>query len=410
VKVKESILDAPLVKPGLLREIERYGAVDISACFNCGNCSAVCSLSEGAESFPRRAIRLGQLGRAAELLSSDEPWLCHLCGECTQTCPRQADPGEYMAAVRRWTIARLEPTGIGKLMLRGTVGPILVTLGIAVLLGLFLLRIKVGEGEGFDSWPFRALVGYGTIHAVGIAVSVLLTLSLSISLFRFVVPRRKRLLQKDPATRTRLLAALRSTLMDVATMRRQRSEPSPKGLAWLRNPWFIHLLILGGFAGLLVATTLDLVVLYLLKDSLHLSVFWPARVLGTAAGFSLLVGVVLAIVRRLRRLRRLRRDGASAATSRAADAWLLVLLLLLAMTGFWIEIAVTFGLYAPVNDWILLVHSVMAMELVLLMGATKLFHAVGRPLALLFMHMRRDPAVEVVPRRGCSTEKVASPR
>jgi nitrate reductase gamma subunit len=163
-------------------------------------------------------------------------------------------------------------------------------------------------------------------------------------------------------------------------------------------------LILGGFAGLLVATTLDLVVLYLLKDSLHLSVFWPARVLGTASGLSLLVGVLLAVVRRLRR------DGPSAATTRAADAWLLVLLLVLAVTGFWIEIAVTFALHAPVNDWILLVHSVMAMELVLLMGATKLFHAVGRPLALLFMHMRRDPAVEVVPRRGCSTEKVASPR
>ncbi len=399
-------MNAPLVRPGLLRDIARYGAVDISACFNCGNCSAVCPLSEGAESFPRRAIRLGQLGRAQELLASDEPWLCHHCGECTQTCPRQADPGEYMAAVRRWTVARLEPTGIGKLMLRGVVGPILVTLGIAMVLGLFLLRIKVGAQEGFeagvDSWPFRALVAYGTIHAVGIAVGGLLTLSLAVSLFRFVRPRRKRLLQKDPATRTSLLAALRNTLVDVATMRRQRSESSPKGLGWLRNPWFIHMLILGGFAGLLLATTLDLVVLYLLKDTLHLAVFWPARVLGTGAGLALLVGVLLAIVRRLRR------DGPSAATTRAADAWLLILLFLLAVTGFWIEIAVTFAIQAPVNDWILLVHSVMAMELVLLMGATKLFHAVGRPLALLFMHMRRDPAVEVVPRPGCSTERVAS--
>ena len=401
-------MDAPLGKPGLLREIERYGAVDISACFNCGNCSAVCPLSEGSESFPRRAIRLGQLGRAKELLASDEPWLCHHCGECTQTCPRQADPGEYMAAVRRWTIARLEPTGIGKLMLQGRVGSVLVTLGIAMVLGLFLLRIKVGAEAGlndsFDSWPFRALIAYGTIHAVGIAVGVLLTISLTVSLSRFVMPRRKRLLQKDPATRTSLLAALRSTLVDVATMRRQRSESNPRGLGWLRNPWFIHMLILAGFAGLLLATTLDLVVLYMLKDTLHLSVFWPARVLGTGAGFSLLAGVLLAIVRRLRR------DGPSASTTRAADVWLLVLLLVLAVTGFWIEIAVTFALHAPVNDWILLVHSVMAMELVLLLGASKLFHAVGRPLALLFMHMRRDPSVEVARHRGCLTEKAASPR
>ncbi len=397
-------MNAPLVKPGLIREIARYGAVEVSACFHCGNCSAVCPLSEGTESFPRRAIRLGQLGRVDELLASDEPWLCHHCGECTQTCPRQADPGEYMAAVRRWTIARLEPTGIAKLMLRGAAGSLLVTLGIAVVLGLFLLRIKVGAGEGFDSWPFRALVDYGTLHAAGIAVSLLLTMSLAVSLFRFIRPRRARLRQKDRATRTSLLAALRSTLVDVATMRRQRSASSPKGLGWLRNPWFIHMLILGGFAGLVLATTLDLLFLYLLKDSLHLTVFWPARVLGTGAGFALLAGVLLAIVRRIRR------DGPSAVTTRAADAWLLALLLLLAGTGFWIEIAVTFAVRAPVNDWILLMHSVMAMELVLLMGATKLFHAIGRPLALLFMHMRRDPVVEVALRRGCSTEKASALR
>ena len=389
-------MNAPIVRPQLLREIKRYGAVDVSACFNCGNCSAVCPLSEGSESFPRRVIRLGQLGRTAELLAADEPWLCHHCGECTKTCPRQADPGEYMAAVRRWTIARLEPTGIGQLMLRGTAGAVGVSLAIAAVLGLFLLRIKVAAGHAFDGWPFRALVAYGTIHAVGIGVGAILTLSLAISVVRFVRLRRARMTKFDPANRTSLLSALRSTAMDVVTMRRHRSETRPTRLRWLRDPWFIHILILGGFSGLLVATILDFVVLYMLESVFHLSMFWPARVLGTAAGFALLAGVLLAIARRIRR------DGPSAATTRAADGWLLVLLLLLALTGFWIEVAVTFAVRGPVNDWTLLVHSVMAMELVLLMGATKLAHALYRPLALLFMHLRRDPATEIAPRSGCS--------
>ncbi len=389
-------MNAPIVRPQLLREIKRYGAVDVSACFNCGNCSAVCPLSEGSESFPRRVIRLGQLGRTEELLAADEPWLCHHCGECTKTCPRQADPGEYMAAVRRWTIARLEPTGIGQLMLRGTAGALGVTLGIAMVLGLFLLRIKVKSGHAFDGWPFRALVAYGTIHAVGIAIGSILTLSLGISVWRFVRLRRARMTKIDPDNRTSLLNALRSTLIDVVTMRRHRSETRPHGLGWLRDPWFIHILILGGFTGLLVATILDFAVLYMLEGVFHLSMFWPARVLGTAAGFALLAGVLLAITRRLRR------DGPSAATTRAADAWLLILLLLLALTGFWIEIAVTFAIRGPLNDWMLLVHSVMAMELVLLMGATKLAHALYRPLALLFMHLRRDPATDAAPRPGCA--------
>ena len=390
-------MNAPIVRPRLLREIKRYGAVDVSACFNCGNCSAVCPLSEGSESFPRRVIRLGQLGRTEELLAADEPWLCHHCGECTKTCPRQADPGEYMAAVRSWTIARLEPTGIGQLMLRGTAGALGVTLGIAAALGLFLLRIKVSAGEAFEGWPFRALVAYGTIHAVGIAIGALLTVSLTISVLRFVLLRRARIARINPANRTSLLNALRITLMDIVTMRRHRSEMRPNGLGWLRDPWFIHILILGGFTGLLVATILDFVVLYMLESVFHLSVFWPARVLGTAAGFALLAGVLLAIVRRVRR------DGPSAATTQAADAWLLILLLLLALTGFWIEVAVTFAMSGPVNDWVLLIHSVMAMELVLLMGATKLAHALYRPLALLFMHIRRDPAAAIAPRPGCGS-------
>jgi hypothetical protein len=301
-----------------------------------------------------------------------------------------------MAAVRRWTIARLEPTGIGRLMLRGTAGALAVTLGIAVVLGMFLLRIKVAAGEAFDSWLFRGLVAYGTIHAVGIAVGALLTVSLTVSVLRFVLLRKARSRQEGHAHRTGLLAALRSTLMDVVTMRRHRSESRPQGVGWLRDPWFIHILMVGGFMGLLVATILDFVVLYMLESVFHLSMFWPARVLGTVAGFAMLTGVLLAMARRVRR------DGPSATTTRAADTWLLILLLLLAVTGFWIEVAVTLSIRGPVNDWILLVHSVMAMELVLLVGATKLAHALYRPLALLFMHLRRDPEAEAAPRPGCS--------
>lgn len=389
-------MDVPIVKPKLLREIKRYGAVDVSACFNCGNCSAVCPLSEGAESFPRRMIRLGQLGREQELLASDEPWLCHYCGECTRTCPRLADPGEYLASVRRWTVARLEPTGLGRLLLGSAYGSLVVTLGIALALGLFLLRIKVQAGAAFDDWPFRALVSYGTIHAVGIAVGALLVLSLTVSLVRFVWLRRGRLGPEVRLDRVRLWRATRDTLNDLVTMKRHRSETRPVGLAWVRDPWLIHLLIVGGFMGLLVATGLDFVFLYLLKEQLRLSVFWPARLIGTVAGLVMLAGVAFAIIRRIRR------DGPSAATTRAADAWLLVFLLALALTGFWIEAAVTWGSPSSLNDWVLLVHSVMAMELVLLLGATKLAHAFYRPLAILFSHLRRDPETEPQPRRGCA--------
>ena len=91
---------AVTVDPTLLPEIQRYGAFDVSACFNCGNCTAVCPLTDDDATFPRRIIRYAQVGMKAELLASKELWTCYYCGECSETCPRQAEPGEFMAAAR----------------------------------------------------------------------------------------------------------------------------------------------------------------------------------------------------------------------------------------------------------------------------------------------------------------------
>ena len=81
--------------------LARFGATSVIDCFNCGNCTAVCALSEGNTPFPRKLIRYAQLGLKEKLVQSPEPWLCYSCGECSATCPRDARPGETMAALRR---------------------------------------------------------------------------------------------------------------------------------------------------------------------------------------------------------------------------------------------------------------------------------------------------------------------
>ena len=68
--------------------------------------------------------------------------------------------------------------------------------------------------------------------------------------------------------------------------------------------------------------------------------------------------------------------------STLADWWLLVFLFVLAITGFWLDIAVAVPVAARVQDMVLLLHTVMAMELVLLLMLTKLAHAIYRPLSL----------------------------
>ena len=65
-------------------------------------------------------------------------------------------------------------------------------------------------------------------------------------------------------------------------------------------------------------------------------------------------------------------------------------MLVLAITGFWLETAVLFGWAGPVNDTVLLIHTTMAMELVLLVMVTKLAHAIYRPLSLGLHYARQQ--------------------
>lgn len=123
--------------PGLLQEIRRYGRFDVSACLNCGSCTIVCNLSTDAASFPRRPIRRALLGLKDSLRASLEPWLCHDCGDCSITCPRQAEPRESMMTLRRYLVAQYDVTGLASKILASTAGEIIAL----SVVGLFVFAL-----------------------------------------------------------------------------------------------------------------------------------------------------------------------------------------------------------------------------------------------------------------------------
>jgi quinone-modifying oxidoreductase, subunit QmoC len=99
------------VDPKFYDEVAQFGAEDLHKCINCGNCTAVCALSKDNTVFPRKTIRYLQLGLKEKLLESPEPWLCYYCGECSETCPREANPGEIMMSARRWLTVEYDRSG-----------------------------------------------------------------------------------------------------------------------------------------------------------------------------------------------------------------------------------------------------------------------------------------------------------
>jgi len=365
---------AVTVDPKLLREIKRYGAFDVSACFHCGNCTAVCPLSDGAGNFPRRMIRLGQIGDRSRLVGGPEPWLCYYCGECSDTCPREAEPGEYMAALRRYVTAAYEPTGVARWMYRTAFSLLLVTIGLGAVIAGLLVSLRAPEDA--RRWLF-SLVPYETIHNVGVTVGVVAAIS---ALAGVAQALRRFLAGSGRPSVGEVLKAIRLTVGELLTMRRHRDETARPGVAWYQTAAWVHIAIMWGFLGLLAATILDY--LFIVVLPLNITTFWPARVIGTLGGVAMMLGVTAAIVRRLRRSEK------SVAHSRPADWWLLAFLFLLGVTGFWLEVAVTIGASGPLHDVMLLVHAAMAMELVLLTTFTKMSHVIYRPLALFAYHLR----------------------
>ena len=109
------------INPEFTNELKKYGAFDLNACYNCGNCTAVCTLSDEENSFPRKMIRYSVLGLDSEIQSSLDPWLCYYCGECSTTCPREANPGDLMMSLRRWLTAKYDWTSLSGLLYKSVI-------------------------------------------------------------------------------------------------------------------------------------------------------------------------------------------------------------------------------------------------------------------------------------------------
>ncbi|MDQ7826372.1 MAG: 4Fe-4S dicluster domain-containing protein [Candidatus Eremiobacteraeota bacterium] len=384
------------VNPDLLKEIKRYGAFDISACFNCGNCTAVCPLADEKGSFPRKLIRLGQVGSEAKLLESPEMWFCYYCGECSLTCPRSAEPGEYMASLRRFAVSKYEPTGLAGLLFKYAAVNLLVSSFLMVLLGCFFITMKASDGSmhQYSHWLF-SMVPYEVIHHIGIIISVFFAITLIVgvaSMLRGVFGRSLEVLRafslKDHGR-----AAFR-VIREILTMERHRkcaSDTMPVK-AWPVSDRFIHQCIMFGYLGLLLATTLDF--FFIVVFPLGMIPFWPARLSGIAGGLLMMYGVTAAIVKRL-----MKRDK-NAEHTRFSDWWPLVVSWAVGFTGFWLTAVVTVippgtGDTLPrVHNLMLLLHVAMAMMLVLMWMGTKLSHAIYRPLALFRYFLEAEKSMK----------------
>lgn len=361
------------VNPELGTEIAALGGGTFTKCFNCGTCTAVCSLSKGDTVFPRKIIRYLQLGLEERLVESPEPWLCYYCGGCSDTCPREAEPGELMMATRRWLTTRYDFSGLSKRLYLSEAWEIgslaavaLLVLSFFIIPGMFGLTFgfQAIQGDALNHVRLDLFAPKSWIHVGDLILAALLFTLLGINTLRMVwfVRRGERGL-KIP------LSIWAGKLWDfgvhAATQKRWLDCDNDTRMLWLK-----HFLLVTGYG-----TMLLLVVVFLPWFQRDGADFHFTAIFGYYGTVMLLAVTLLAVHGRLRKTEQIHKH------SHVTDWMFLVLLFLTSLTGIALHVFRLLDL--PWPTYVLyVVHLMIAVPmLVIEVPFGKWLHLGFRPMA-----------------------------
>jgi ferredoxin len=378
------------VNPDLIVDLKKFGVESASACFNCGNCTAICSLSSESTPFPRKVIRYLQLGLADKLMESPEPWLCYYCGDCSETCPRQADPGEVMMGLRRYLTSMYDWTGISRLFYTSTVFEMFSIILVAALVGLGFFTF---HGPMLtDRVALNVFAPNTTIEILDLILLGVLSFFLLTNAYRMF-----RAVMGDPAQYPELSPSEKQQFQN----RTIRGIPLPLffseakeffvqfltqkkfnacGTASQRMQWFNHLLIMTGYSTVFLLVVVG--IRWFQRDEIY-ALWHPVRLLGYYATFAILYGTTIAIAGRIKKSKTVY------AHSHSSDWAFLLLLWLTTFSG--ILIHGTRLLEMPLTTYYLyVIHLMIAVPmLVIEVPFAKWTHQLYRPLILYLMSVKK---------------------
>jgi len=368
------------VDPTLAREIEKFGKGTWNECFHCGNCTAVCPLTEQGFLFPRKGYRAIQMGLKDTIEKSVEPWLCYYCGDCSTTCPRNANPGETMMTLRRYLTSVYDWTGLAKKIYTSKLFEIAAIIVLAlVVLVLYVSNTFYPSGEG--SWIgddggvlINNIAPWKTIHIGDWAMAALLAFLLITNIFNMWM----KIIIKDKSLKVPFYAyftEIFSLAWNFFTQHKINKCDNSK------TYWLLHLYLMLSYVVLF--TMIVFFLEWFQTDTIH-PVWHPQRLLGYIATIGLFTGIFYFINNRLKKSRE------NSKYSHYTDWTFLTLLFLTTLTGILLHFFRIYGM--PVATYITyLIHLMVLVPMLMIeVPFSKWSHLAYRPFAIYFANVKKS--------------------
>jgi quinone-modifying oxidoreductase subunit QmoC len=372
-----------MIEPDLnfIKEVGALGGADLKKCYQCATCSVACQISPDNKPFPRKEMIAASWGLKDKLVGNADIWLCHNCGDCSTLCPREAKPGDVLAAIRSYAIAQYaRPKWLADALKDPKKLPVLLAIPAVLFLilgtitGLLDFTPDLSEGikhhKFFSTW----LVDITMLSAAFFAIAVF-----GLSLRRFLADIHQNALLERKTTQQKIevVGFIKALVRIIPTILLHRkfgdcTENKDRQIG--------HLLTMYGFIGLFIVTSIIFVVLYgsYLFPGGPLYGPWsqlnPVKWLANISGVALIVGTVLLIKSRLAK-----KDQVSG----YFDWYLIYLAFGLGVTGMGAQLTRLAG-WAAVSFTTYYIHLVLVFVLFAYLPFSKLAHLVYRTVAMAY--------------------------
>lgn len=362
------------------REIIGLDAPDLSVCYQCGTCTAVCPVSTADNPFPRKEMVWVQWGLKDKALGNASIWLCHQCGTCNTYCPRDAKPSNVMAALRDYSISHYAaPRVMGRALGEPRWLPLLFAIP-----AMIFLAILGGLGH-LGALPEGRIVFSKFMPILFIEVTFVAAIALSLSCAALGGVRYWRAMSAGAlaADGRQGWASLIRTLGEIFAHRRFHActeKPAGRRETHKEHLHYTHLAVFYGFLGLVVTTASVGIGIYAFGYLTPWPLWHPVKILGNVSGLAVIVAVALFLWRRIV-------DARQAGKSTYSDWLFLTVLGLTTLTGFfsqWLRLA---GLRAAYLMYF--VHLLFIFFLLVYIPYSKFAHLIYRTLAMLHSASRR---------------------